>query len=257
MNGAFYIGATGLRAQQGALDLVANNISNMNTPGFKRSEARFATLMAVGETGIDPAAPARGGGETVAGVMLAPSAQVFSGGELRPTGQAMDIALNGDGFIELAGLDGEPRLWRGGALSVNPDGFLAGAGGLPLKGAISVPRGAQDLAIAADGRVTAVIDDASAPTEIGRIEVVLVRDPAALTSMGEGLYRVEASSDLVAAAPGEDGAGQLVQGSIEMANVELTQEMILLMLTQRAYAANAQVVQAGDQLMSIANSLRR
>lgn len=257
MNGAFYVGATGLRAQQRALDVTANNIANMNTPAFKRSEVRFSELVS---TPYDPAGGLRIQGEdlssTLQGVRTSTSSRVFTQGDLRQTGKPLDLAIDGDGFIELIGPGGQDALWRGGTLKVNADGYLAAANGMPLKGMISVPAEASTISIGRDGRVQAQIKG-EAPAEIGRIDLVLPKDLSALTAQGEGLYHVENAADLVTVAAGEDGGGVLTQGSIEVSNVELSDEMVTLLLMQRAYSANAQVVQAGDQLMGIVNSLKR
>lgn len=252
MNGAFYIGAIGLQSQQRALDVVANNIANINTPGFKRSEVRFTELMAVGGAGQAASADA------MEGVMSQASPPVFTQGELRTTGKAMDVAIEGDGFLELQGPDGKVLLWRGGTLSINADGFLGAAStGLTLKAMIAVPREATGVTIERDGAVRAVMGEGEAGEEIGRLEVVRARDGALSAGVGGGLYEVVSPSDLMTATPGEDGAGVLVQGALEGSNVLLAEQMVALMLMQRAFAANAQVLQAGDQLMAIANGLRR
>ena len=252
MNGAFYIGAAGLQSQERALEVSANNIANVNTPGFKRSEVRFSELVA--GTGADATRIADDG---LSGVAATSGGKVFTPGELRATGRATDMAIDGNGFLELLGPEGQVLLWRGGELSVNADGFLAGAGGRPLRAMISVPTGAHDLSIDRDGVVRARFDDADAPVEIGKIDLVLVRDAKALKAHGEGLYRIDGDDGLTTVSPGEEGAGALVQGSLEASNVSMSDEMVTLLMMHRAYAANAQVVQAGDQLMSIANGLRR
>lgn len=253
MNGAFHIGAVGLESQQRALEIVANNIANINTPAFKRSEVRFGELMAAGGQDVGPAA------ERLEGVRAQASSPVFSQGELRTTGKPMDVAIEGDGFLELQGPDGRTFLWRGGTLSISADGFLTAAdSGLALKAMISAPREATSLDIGRDGAVRVVIGEGQPPgEEIGRIEVVRARDGALSAPMGGGLYEVASASDLMAATPGEDGAGVIVQGALEGSNVLLAEQMVALMLMQRAFAANAQVLQAGDQLMAIANGLRR
>ncbi|HEV2818504.1 MAG TPA: flagellar hook-basal body protein [Allosphingosinicella sp.] len=255
MNGVFQIGATGLHAQDRALNIVANNITNMNTPGFKRGEVRFSELVGPRAEGA-AAAIAPDDAALLFGVSARAADRLFQQGELRPTGNSLDIAIQGEGFIELAGPDGQTLLWRGGTLRVNEDGFLAGPGGLPLKAMISVPEGATGLAIDASGEVSAIAPGETAATSIGRIELALARDTSGLTDMAGGLYRVSNGSDLVSAEAG-DRAGTFVQGSIELSNVELTDEMVALMMMQRAYAASAQVVQAGDQLAAIANGLKR
>ncbi|MEH0198326.1 flagellar hook-basal body protein [Caulobacter sp. CCNWLY153] len=248
MNGAFYIAATGLRAQQGALDVTANNIANLNTSGFKRASVRFSEMVASGQATVEGVQPS--------GVASSGAERVFTQGDLRETGGSMDLAIRGDGFIELMAPSGRSVLWRGGALKVGEDGFLSAANGMSLRGMIAVPTGAQDLLISADGRVSAIFDDQTR-NEIGRIDLTMVRDSAALSAIGEGLYELTDGARATTLAAGEDGAGLLVQGSVEASNVQISDEMVTLLLTQRAYAANAQVVQAGDQLMAIANGLKR
>ncbi|HKR23748.1 MAG TPA: flagellar hook basal-body protein [Allosphingosinicella sp.] len=257
MNGVFHIGATGLQAQDRALHIVANNITNMNTPGFKRAEMRFAELIGPTQP-IDGsvAATAAEGGIAAFGVSAAGAERVFLPGEMRPTGNPLDLAISGDGFIELTGPDGQTLLWRGGTLRITEDGFLAGANGFPLKAAISVPEGATSLTVDAAGEVRAIAPGETTATSIGRIDLVLVRNMAGLADMEGGVYRAGAETDIVTAEAGEQG-GTFVQGSIELSNVALTDEMVQLMMMQRAYAASAQVVQAGDQLMAIANGLKR
>jgi flagellar basal-body rod protein FlgG len=257
MNGAFYIGATGLDAQQRALDVIASNIANINTPAFKRSQIRFSELVAPTdpqlEASLHPADP----GLLLNGVMVDASPRVFAQGDLKQTGNPMDVAINGDGFIELLGPGGQTMLWRGGSLKVNGDGYLAAANGMPLKAMISAPADATALSIGADGKVQATTASDGKSVEIGQIDLMKVKDTSSLKVMGDGLYQVADDSELVSAAPGDDGAGLLVPGSVESSNVQMTDEMVMLLMLQRAYAANAQVVQAGDQLMAIANSLRR
>ncbi|HEX8669708.1 MAG TPA: flagellar hook-basal body protein [Allosphingosinicella sp.] len=254
MNGAFYIGATGLQAQQRALDVVANNITNMNTAAFKRAEVRFSELVGPSRAADDPALSSVAAASLL-GVAADGSAKVFAQGELRETGSPMDLAIAGDGFIELLGPAGETVLWRGGALKVNEDGFLAASNGLPLKAMISVPTEATGLAIDRSGEVRASVPGATEAESIGRIELVTVKDASALTGIDGGLYKASSDADIVP--PGEESAAAIVQGSLELSNVELSEEMVALMMMQRAYAASAQIVQAGDQLMGIANGLKR
>lgn len=253
MNGVFYIGATGLHAQQRALDVVANNIANINTPGFKRSEVRFSELVAPRaedlQSGLDASS-------SPLGAMVQGSPRIFTQGDLKPTGRPMDIAIRGEGFLELLGPGGQTLLWRGGALSVGADGLL-GANGMPLKAMISPPADATSISIGQDGLVRATVDGEAQSRELGQIDVVRPRDMDGLSGLDGGLYEVADEGDLTAMVPGEDGAGVLVQGALEASNVQLSDEMVTLLLMQRSYAANAQIVQAGDQLMAIANSLKR
>jgi flagellar basal-body rod protein FlgG len=252
MNGAFYIGATGLSAQQKALDVVANNIANINTTAFKRSQASFLTLV----TPPDPQDGANGQ-NALSGVVVGSSPIVWTEGSLQQTRQPLDIAIDGNGLIALMGPGGQTLLWRGGTLQVNADGYLAGPNGLPLKQMISVPSGMTALAIGADGKVQATVSGDATPVDLGQIDLVKAKDPGALAPHNGGLYQVDDDSQLITAAPGTEGLGTLASGSLESSNADLSDEMTTLLLLQRAYGANAEVVQAGDQLMSIANSLKR
>jgi flagellar basal-body rod protein FlgG len=256
MNGAFYIGAVGLQAQERALDAISNNIANVNTPSFKRADVRFASILA---TRLDPDAPPANLDPSYAssGVMATAVPVMDEQGAMETTGHAMDLAIQGRGFIELMGADGQSLLWRGGALKVNADGMLAAAdSGLAFKDAISVPADATDITIDSAGVVRAKTSDSVDAAEIGQIQLVRPDDVAGLTALDGGLYRAD-SAQLQSVRPGEDGAGTLVQGAIERSNVDLTTQMVQLMLVQRAYGANAQILQAADQLMGIANGLRR
>lgn len=256
MNGAFSIGAVGLDAQQKALDTIANNISNISTNGFKRTQVRFTEVLASrpddGVIGVNLGAPA----ETSSGVRTELAHLLNEQGKVDSTGNPLDLAINGAGFIELMGVDGQSLLWRGGALKIGEEGRLTTASGLELKANIAIPADATAMEIGSDGIVRAKTST-SELVDIGQIMLVKVDDPTALEAMDGGTYRVRDGVQLADAKPGEDGAGILVQGSIERSTVELNQEMVALLMVQRAYAANAQIVQAADQMMSLANGLRR
>lgn len=255
MNGAFYVGAVGLQSQQRALDIIASNMANINTPAFKRSEIRFSEVLARrGDTDTPNIVDTTFDG---GGVMVDATAMVNETGPIQTTGHPMDIAIDGQGFIELMGPSGQTLLWRGGTLKVGEDGLLAAANGLALKAAITVPDDASTITIGSDGVVRAKTGDGATPVEIGQIGLVKIEDATTLTRLDGGLYRAGEGARLLDAQAGEEGAGLLVQGGIEGSNVEMTTEMVQLMLVQRAYGANAQILQAADQLMAIANGLRR
>ncbi|TKC89466.1 flagellar hook-basal body complex protein [Trinickia terrae] len=261
MNNVFYIGATGLNAQQAAVDVTANNVANLNTPAFKRGAVSFAELLVPGTEPARRQSLAAGTVTAVgAGVAVAPQLHVFTAGELRQTGNALDIAIRGEGFIELASetRGSDAVIWRGGSLHVDTDGYLAAPNGMPLKAMISVPRDSTGLTIEASGQVFATVPNQPEPLEIGQIELVLPTDTRALQSTGDGAYRVRDDGiALTRARPGEDNAGALAQGFSEASNVSLSDELVSLMIYQRSYAANARLVQVGDELMAIANGLKR
>jgi flagellar basal-body rod protein FlgG len=260
MNGAFYIGAVGLDAQQQALNVVANNIANVNTTAFKRQMVQFSELVnAAHNSGDgDPAQNlAATGAISGAGVAVNTAPRDWSQGPLTQTGHPLDLAIQGDGFLEVMGPSGSNLLWRGGTLEVNADGYLATSDGNTLRAMISVPQGAQNLAIMPAGAVMAQISATGQTRQIGQLDIALAKDPASLADQGGGYFEAFDNSEVLSVKPGEEGGGTFVQGSLETSNVQLSNEMVNLLLVQRAYGANAEVVQAGDQLMSIANNLRR
>lgn len=255
MNYAFEIAGVGLSTQQRALDVIANNVANLNTPSFKRSELIFSEIVAQRR---DEASVTAGLGAepSVAGVTVRSALALDQAGAIERTGRALDIAIDGEGFIELMGPRGQALLWRGGTLKVQEDGLLATAGGIPLRGSIAVPANASALQIDADGLVTARAGNNSESTVIGALGLVRAEDAATIERLDGGLYAVSDVASLMDLTPGESG-GVFVQGAIEHSNVQLNDEMIRLLIVQRAYGANAQVVQAADQLMMITNNLRR
>jgi flagellar basal-body rod protein FlgG len=178
-------------------------------------------------------------------------------GPIDTTGHPMDLAIEGQGFIELMGPSGKTLLWRGGTMKVGEDGLLAASNGMALKAAINVPQDASAITIGSDGVVRAQTSDSATPTELGQIGLVKVDDPSTLTALDGGLYRANDDAKVLDAQAGEDGTGMIVQGGVERSNVDMNTEMVQLMLVQRAYGANAQLLQAADQLMAIANGLRR
>lgn len=254
MSGALEIGAAALRAEQRALEIHANNIANINTPSFKRIDPRFAEVVA--RNAENAHVPLPGQLALSGGVRVVPIEMLFTQGELKSTGDPLDLAINGLGMIELAGPDGTSALWRGGRLRVDENGLLAAANGMPLRAGLTVPADAVALAIAADGAVTARTSTGEV-VEIGQIELVRTDDESAIERLDNGLYRAADGVRLIDARPGEDGVGVLVQGSIEQSNVDLTAEMVSMLMVQRAFSANAQIVQAADQIASITNSLKR
>jgi flagellar basal-body rod protein FlgG len=260
MNDAFYVGATGLHVQQAALDVVSNNISNINTSGFKRAAVQFSELVAAPQpsVGNSAARTAQPGSPTFLGVTLSSTPRIFTQGQLQTSQNPLDIAIQGDGFLQVLGANGQSMLWRGGTLQVNADGYLAATDGLPLKPLISVPRDASALTISQSGQVTAQVGNLANPEVLGQLELTIVNQPDQLEATSDGLYQIPDSlTQITTVQPGEDNAGTISQGFTESSNVDLTNEMVNLLIMQRAYAANAKVVQAGDELMSIVNGLKR
>jgi flagellar basal-body rod protein FlgG len=256
---ALYIGATGMHAQQAQVDAIANNLANVNTAGFKKNRASFSELVVAatqprGGAEGGPLAPQAIG----AGVQLGATAKAFDPGELKKTELPLDIAIVGDGFLELAMADGSRAYARGGSLKVDAEGQLVTQAGLALKAGITVPDNAESLVISAAGRVQARVAGQSAPVDLGQIELVRFANAQGLLPQGGNVYRAtEASGDAIGGRPGEDGMGTLAQGFLESSNVKLVEEMVNLMVAQRAYEASVKVVQASDEMLGMINGLRR
>jgi flagellar basal-body rod protein FlgG len=259
MEHAFYVGATGLVAQEKAIESVSNNIVNINTPAYKRSTVSFSTLVAPARPdephpndAIEPTPV-----PTPLGVAVAPARIDLTAGQISSTGQPLDIAIHGAGFIELASNTGQTVLWRGGTLTVNSDGLLSAPNGTPLKAGITAPADMSSLTISADGKVQTAKTAGAPPVTLGQIQLVQVKAPDVLEAQSGGYYVVAETSDISASTPGQDGAGVLTQGSLEQSNTNLATEMVALLMMQRAYSASAQVVSAADQLNAIIDDLRR
>ncbi len=256
MSGALDVAMIGMRAQQQALETLAGNISNINTPTYKRIDLQFSEL--VGANPVEtPSDLGRRGSSSVFGVTSARRPSLDTQGRIDPTGNSLDLAIDGTGFIELMGPGGTTLLWRGGTLRVMDDGALATSSGLILKSGISVPIDATELRIGQDGKVAVTQTGSDEEMQIGEIDLVRVIDPAAIERMDGGVLLLRDEVGVLVGSPGEDGLGTIAQSSIERSNVDLNTEMVALLIAQRAYAANAQVARAADEFTSIANGLRR
>ncbi|WP_426303917.1 flagellar hook-basal body protein [Acidovorax facilis] len=259
-----YISATGMYAQQRQVDSIANNVVNANTQGYKKTRLSFtdmvsgiaenSTLSRKSEIGNDPSIYYHTG----AGVALARVTKSFELGEIRKTESPLDIAISGDGFIEVAMLDGARGYFRGGSLSVNKDGQLSTATGIPLKSNILIPRDAKAVSISTDGRISVQLTGQANFIDLGKLELVKFNNPSALESSGDGIYKsTEDSGEAIEGNTGEDGVGMILQGNLESSNVRMVDEMVGLMLAQRSYEASAKVLQASDELLGMINGLRK
>jgi flagellar basal-body rod protein FlgG len=264
MSNALQIAATGMLAQQLNLDTIANNLTNVNTAGFKKGRIGFVDLMlhglkdasAIQSDLFDPLAglpTARG-----AGVGVASLAKLFDAGELKKTDIPLDLAIRGDGFIELTRADGGTVFWRGGTLKVNVDGQLSTQAGLVLKPGISIPDNATTINVGADGIVQVTVPGQSSALEVGRLQLARFASPGQLEAQGDNLYLPTAGSgEATRSRPGDDGMGTLAQGYSEASNVKMVDEMVNLMMAQRAYEASLKVMQAADEMSAMTNNLRK
>jgi flagellar basal-body rod protein FlgG len=260
MNDSLYIAATGMMMQQKSVDTIANNLANVNTPGFKKGRVSFEDLVyrQAGNTSSIGGAEGATNFWQGNGVGLASLTKSFAPGELRQTNSNLDIAIQGEGFLEFVMPDGSAAFGRGGTLTVNKEGFLANSEGQPIKPTIHIGSDAKDITIQTNGRVLVRQRDQVDSTEVGQIGLVRFSDTSGLIAQGSNMYRTsEGSGEAIYGKPNEDGLGSVAQGFIESSNVKLVEEMVDLMVAQRAYETSVKVIQASDEMLSMSNNLRK
>lgn len=265
---ALSIGATGMQAQQVNVDTIANNLVNMNTTGFKKGRVSFTDLVSLGAI-QDVQGAGRDGSVDGPGLLGAPSfvgsgvgisevGKVFSQGAVNPTGSVWDVAIQGDGFLQVEMADGTLAYTRGGTLKVNPEGLLSTQSGQVLSPKITIPANATSMAITADGTVLVALPNQADPIQVGQLQMVHFENPGALSAQGDSLYKAtKDSGEAISGIAGQDGLGTLQQGFVEGSNVKMVDEMVNLMLAQRSYEMSAKVVQTADELMGMVNNLRK
>lgn len=253
--------ASGMAAEETRLDVTANNIANVSTVGFKKARADFQDLMyqtitAPGAaTGTGTTAPS--GTQIGMGVRIVASQRMHGQGSMKHTGNPMDLAIDGNGFFALNHPDGSTVYTRNGELRMNEEGRLVNAEGFPLASEITLPPDAKSVSIAADGTVTAEVPGNAAPVEVGTIELATFANPTGLRSLGRNLLaETSASGTAVTGRPGEEGIGLLLQGSLELSNVSVVEEMLDLISGQRAYEMNSRVIQAVDEMLGATTRMR-
>jgi len=253
--------ASGMEAQQTKLDVTANNIANVSTNGFKRGRAEFADLIyqtmrpAGAPTGNGANAPSAT--EIGLGTRLVTTAREHSQGELHHTGNQLDVAIEGHGFLPVTMPSGDTQYTRNGALQVTAEGRLVTADGYAITGDITIPPEAQAVSIAADGTISATVPGDSQPVQLGKLQIATFVNPAGLAAQGSTLFReTSASGAAVLGAPGEGGAGSIRQGMLEISNVNVVEEMIDLISGQRAYEINSRVIKAADDMLGQTAQLR-
>jgi len=258
---AFSTAATGMTAQQMMIDVIANNLANINTTGFKRSQIDFQDLLYVKmiESGTEVASGINspGGLEVGSGVRAASTIKVFSLGEFENTGRKLDIGIRGDGFLQVTLPNGDLRYTRDGALQINADGQLVTTTGYPIQPPITVPTDAVSVDIGKDGGVN-VTDTAGTSSVVGTIELVRFPNPSGLTNEGDNLLaETPASGTPTTGTAGENGLGTIQSGFLEKSNVQMVTELVNLITAERAYEVNSRAIKAGDDMLRTANSVVR
>lgn len=259
---ALYTATTGMLGQQLQIDVTSNNISNVNTFGYRKERAEFADLFhqvlqyagsSTSETTLSPT-----GIEVGLGVRPTSVQKIFSQGNFKETEQNFDIAITGNGFFQIELPDGTIAYSRDGAFKLDDEGNVVNSQGYRLVPNITIPDDATQVNIGTDGTVTVLQGNDTTVNELGQIETVNFINPAGLHALGDNLYlNTNASGDPIVGTPGLNGFGQLRQGFVETSNVKLVEEMTDLIVGQRAYEANSKSIQTADSMLQTVNQLKR
>lgn len=259
---ALWTSATGMMAQQLNMDVVANNLANVNTTGFKRSRVDFQDLLyqSTREAGTTVAkgAVVPTGAQTGLGTRTGAIQKIYSQGDFQQTDNPLDMVIEGDGFFQVLMPDGNTAYTRDGTFKMSSEGKLVTSDGYALQPELSVPTGATSISIGTDGTVSVTMPNQTAPQELGQIQIARFLNPAGLQSVGRNLALPTASSgDAAVGTPGLDGLGTISQGLIERSNVQVVEEMVNMIVAQRAYEINSKAITTADEMLSTANNLRR
>jgi len=262
---ALYSAATGMRAMETKLDVIANNLANIETTAFKRGRVNFEDLFYRHEK--LPGAEDTAGGLTATGISIGLGTKVasiqtdFHQGAFEETGRQLDVAIEGPGFFRVMDPTGQILYTRAGTFSINANGQLvigSASTGRLLEPPITIPEDTLGISITPEGRVFVKQPGSPALTEVGTIELANFINPEGLLKLGENLYaETDASGPAITGSPGQDGLGLLRQGMLEASNVEPVRELIELITTQRAFELNSQAVKAGDEIMQLVANMRR
>jgi flagellar basal-body rod protein FlgG len=259
---SLFIAATGMEAQKLNIDVISNNLANVNTVGFKKSRADFQELI-YQDLRTAGAVSAEGsqiptGIQVGLGVKPVAVQKLFLQGDFVHTGNNLDIVIEGDGFFQITMPDGSLAYTRAGAFKLDSDGRIVNSDGYPLEPAITIPADTSSITVGSDGKVTAVQAGSVTPTEIGQLELARFINPGGLKAMGKNLFTPTGSSgEVTTGNPSTAGFGTVAQGYIEMSNVNVVEEMVNMIVSQRAYEINSKAVQASDEMLQVANNIKR
>ncbi|MEW6482725.1 MAG: flagellar basal-body rod protein FlgG [bacterium] len=263
MERSLWTAATGMNAQQFHLDVIANNLANVNTTGYKRDRAEFEDLLYA--TLRLPGTPITGGGKIPSGIQVghgvkvAGTQKIHLPGSLEETKNPLDLAIEGPGFFQVLLPNGEIGYTRDGVFSKDSEGRIVNANGYILQPEITIPEDATDISIMEDGSVFAIMGgDMKTPEEIGKIELVRFVNPGGLSAMGKNILKqTAASGEPLTGTPGEGGFGRIAQGFIEMSNVNVVEEMVRMIVAQRAYEFSSKAIQTADSMLGVVTTLKR
>jgi flagellar basal-body rod protein FlgG len=254
--------ASGMQAQSLNIDVIANNLANVTTTGFKRSRAEFQDLLY--ETMRPAGSPSSESTQVPTGIQLGHGTRPvavsknFGVGEMQLTKNELDFAIEGDGFFQVTMPSGETAYTRAGTFKLDREGRIVTPDGFLLSPEITIPPDARTVSVGMDGTVSVLQAGESATREVGTIQMARFANAAGLQSMGKNLFqRTDASGDEITGTAGEGGFGSIAQGFLEMSNVNVVDEMVNMITAQRAYETNSKVVQASDDMLQLANNLKR
>ena len=259
MNPALWIAKTGLDAQQTRMAVISNNLANVSTTGFKRSRAVFEDLLY--QNVRQPGAQSSQDTQLPSGLMLGTGVRpvatekLFTQGNMTQTGNPLDLAIQGRGFFQVQLPDGTLAYTRDGSFQMDAQGQVVTSGGYVLQPGLTVPQGAQSVSVGKDGTISVQLAGQAQPTTLGNMQLADFINPAGLQPVGENLYQETAASGAPqTAAPGLTGLGTLVQGSIESSNVNVVQELVDMIETQRAYEVNSKAIATTDAMLQYVNN---
>jgi flagellar basal-body rod protein FlgG len=254
---SLFSAASGMNAQTLNIDTIANNLANINTAGFKKSRADFEDL--IYQMIREPGARSTISTEIPTGIQIGlgvkPVAvnRVFSQGGFKQTGNPLDMVIEGEGFFQVTNPDGTINYSRNGAFNLDSTGRVVTNEGYPLEPSITIPADAQSITIGSDGTVSIQRPGETTPTEVGSIQIVKFVNPAGLKSLGKNLYvNTQSSGDPIQGTPGLEGLGTITQGFQEMSNVDIVEELINMIVAQRAYETNSKSIQTSDSMLKTA-----
>ena len=262
MNSSLRTSASGMMAQQRMIDVIANNLANVNTTGFKRSRVSFEDVLY--ETVRESRVASAQSNETLApvqigkGVRISAVLRLHTQGSPEGTQRPLDLAVEGEGMFQVQREDGTVAYTRDGNFTLDATGALVTTGGYHVLPGISLPQDASEIAVSPNGTLSALLPGSSSPTEVGRLELARFLNPSGLIAIGENQYAAtDASGEPTTGMPNEDGFGRVLQGTLESSNVEMVQEMTDMIAAQRAYEINAKAVKTAEDMMQASNDLLR
>jgi flagellar basal-body rod protein FlgG len=257
---ALYTAATGMQAQQLNIDVIANNLANVNTTGFKKSRADFQDLLY--QTLRAPGSPSTNNTQLPTGIQVGLGARpaavqrINLQGDYTQTGNPFDVAIEGTGFFQVTLPDGTSAFTRAGAFKVDNQLRLVNSEGIPLEPGINIPDGAEDITVGQDGIVSGLVPGQSSATQFGQIQTARFSNPAGLRALGKNLLQeTDTSGPPQLGTPGQDNRGTILQGFLENSNVSVVEELVGLITGQRAYEVTSKAIQTADEMLRVTNAI--